>query len=197
MYSNDTLVRPSLCIRRLIDLPRQESWDLVVVPGVRLAKVDRGLPHPFREMGLARPTKGFSMSPRRSTERKQKSYKVWQMLVTVFAMAISMRVALGTLPPLEDVQASRTLYYTTHAYNTPAIRTERPRPMTDVKPAIEVLPFNMQGEVPGPLLASILQAYLPQSTANHAEDLRCTLPPGENPRMIVILPEDGEDGLLY
>jgi len=38
----------------------------------------------------------------------------------------------------------------------------------------------------------VIKDYFPESTAEQANDLRDTLPPSENPRMIVILPK--EDG---
>ena len=44
--------------------------------------------------------------------------------------------------------------------------------------------------MPGPLLSSILKRYMPDATAMHADELRDTLPPGQNPRMIVILPKE-------
>lgn len=133
-------------------------------------------------------------------QRKPRSaaygYKAWQMVLTVIAMGLSMSVVLGTLPPLEEVEANRNLQRA-EAYSlrqpTRPYANARRLGLKEEKPAIEVLPFNLQGEVPGPLLASILQQYMPESTADHADELRGTLPPGENPRMIVILPNEDHE----
>lgn len=62
----------------------------------------------------------------------------------------------------------------------------------DALPEIDILPLNLRGEMTGPLLASVLKEYFPESTTEHAADLRDTLPPCSDPRMIVILPKEDD-----
>ena len=132
---------------------------------------------------------------RNTTQAKQKGFKVWQMILTVAVMGLVMRTALGTLPVPEPgyTQAHRTVVHPPLRYEERLFnyQQQNQRP-TQNETVVEVLPFNLQGEVPGPLLASIMQRYMPESTDDQATDLRNTLPPGADPRMIVILPEEQE-----
>ena len=133
------------------------------------------------------------------TPAKQKGFKVWQMILTVALMGLVMQSALSTMP-LPQSGYTQSYYPSTHPALRPTPQHEAIYPADHKdqpnEPVVEVLPFNLQGEVPGPLLASILQRYLPESTDDQATDLRNTLPPGADPRMIVILPED-EEPLFY
>jgi hypothetical protein len=145
---------------------------------------------------MQEPTPGKTGTPARG-------FKVWQLALTIVAVALIVRVGLGALPtPSEqtddDRAAERDDVKKVADQNAPADTDQDQAPAPDdLDPsAIEVLPFNLKGEVPGPLLTSILQRYLPDSTPDHADALRDTLPPGQDPRMIVIIPED-EDGMMF
>lgn len=125
-------------------------------------------------------------------KRNAQGMKVWQLVLSVVAIALVVRVSMGALPEngynLSQAQPSvyPPSYY--HYQN----QYDRSR-VTPIEPAIEVLQFNLDGEVPGPLLSSILKRYVPRVTPDQAEDLRCTLPPSADPRMIMILPEEAVD----
>ena len=125
---------------------------------------------------------------------KQKGYQVWHFALAVPAIAITLQLMLGSLTPLPEEhnpyikRYAATLpseyagYQDTFYYEQPGNRL----------PEIEILPLNLRGEMTGPLLASVLQDYFPESTAEQASDFRDTLPPCDNPRMIVIVPKDEE-----
>lgn len=121
---------------------------------------------------------------------KNRSYKVWHLIITVLGMGTMMSAALGTLPDPSESSFSQQQYMG-RTYLMPAER-DLHQPLRIDKPVVEVLPFNLCGEVPSPLLASILKRYMPHSQPVHADGLRDTLPPGQNPRMIVILPEEDD-----
>lgn len=135
------------------------------------------------------------------------NFRVWHLFLTVFVMGLTLRYTLGAIElPGEDAPGGHTGWYHGSPSHNAAGQAgwrhrHQPRegngPPTLYTPTIQVLPFDMTGEVPGPLLTSILKRYLPQSTPGDADDLRGTLPPGENPRLIVILPEDEHVGPVY
>lgn len=135
--------------------------------------------------------------PGRTKNKREPDCRAWHLLLTVFALGAVLQLSLGRIViPLEPM---------TFGYSAvPAVAaTVNREPTNDGRdgldglweierdePIIEVLPFNLNGEVPGPLLTRILERYMPDSTAEHADELRGTLPPGHDPRMIVILPDD-------
>ncbi|MFN3168556.1 MAG: hypothetical protein ACE37H_15965 [Phycisphaeraceae bacterium] len=130
-------------------------------------------------------------------------FKAWQLALTVVAVALIVRVGLGALPtPIEqadeDRAAERDAAQKVADRHAPTDAHQNNAPADDdfELSAVEVLPFNLKGEVPGPLLTSILQRYLPDSTPDHADALRDTLPPGQDPRMIVIIPDE-DDGAMF
>jgi len=129
---------------------------------------------------------------RSATQTTQKGFKVWQLVLTVGVMGLTMRLALSAVPAPGPglTQHSPVIMPARQFGPRHPVNDECP----DAEPVVEVLPFNLRGEVPGPLLADILQRYLPESTADQASDLRDTLPPGTDPRMIVILPEERTPG---
>lgn len=125
--------------------------------------------------------------------KKQPSYKVWHFALAVPAIAVVLQVMLGSLKPLtKEYNPYQTRYassvnrYFHQHYN----RKDKLDPEQQGLPEIEILPLKLRGEMTGPLLASVLKEYFPQSTDEQAANLRDTLPPGNNPRMIVILPKD-------
>ena len=127
--------------------------------------------------------------------KKQPGYQVWHFALAVPAIAITLQLMLGSLTPLpkeHNPYANRYAsafpgdYSDYHHYNDYFYNEDRYRGM----PEIEILPLNLRGEMTGPLLASVLQEYFPESTTEHAADLRDTLPPCNDPRMIVILPKE-------
>lgn len=120
--------------------------------------------------------------------------KVWHMAVALVAVAIGLRLSLGALPePVDQPTVSQT---PVSVPQSPMTRHE-PVKMASAPLRIEVLPFDLHGEVPGPLLTEILQRYLPDSTADHADTLRDTLPPSHDPRMIVIIPEEQDEAAMF
>lgn len=126
-------------------------------------------------------------------DKNKTGYQVWHLALTVPALAIVLQVMLGSLTPLPDehnpYQARYAAAHTYRDYDDYPYEHLRQNRLPDT----EILPMHLRGEMTGPLLASVLQEYFPESTTEHAVDLRDTLPPGENPRMIVILPKDGDD----
>eukprot|EP00752_Nemacystus_decipiens_P014057 g12493.t1 len=125
-------------------------------------------------------------------KKKQPGYQVWHFALAVPTIAVTLQLMLGSLTPLPKEQPT---YYARYAsvhpsydYNDYLNREQGYNRL----PEVEVLPLNLRGEMTGPLLASVLQEYFPQSTTEQAADLRDTLPPCDNPRMIVILPKDDE-----
>lgn len=121
-----------------------------------------------------------------------KGLKVWQLALTILAVALILRVSLGALPAQGPAPADPSPAVQQVAeHNASPTDADPDAPRRDLL-AVEVLPFDLKGEMPGPLLTSILQRYLPNSTPDHADALRDTLPPGQDPRMIVIIPDEGE-----
>ncbi len=118
-------------------------------------------------------------------------FRVWQMALAIVAVGLILRLGLGALPgPPADQHAEADLPPEQQPAETDPVETaDAPTPAVDLS-IVEVLPLDLQGEVPGPLLTAILQRYMPHTTADHADALRDTLPPSEDPRMIVIIPED-------
>lgn len=118
------------------------------------------------------------------------SFKVWQLPVVVVALGLVIRFALGSVPVPDPAYVQHAnVYLPSQTKVQPRFPKYNRLDTEEDTPVVEVLPFNLRGEVPGPLLASILKRYYPASTTDHADDLRDTLPPGDNPRMIVILPD--------
>jgi len=145
---------------------------------------------------MQEPTPGKTGTPARGV-------KVWQLALTIVAVALIVRVGLGALPtPTEQAEDEHAAERDTpqqvadHPAPTDANQDDAPADDDFDLSAVEVLPFNLKGEVPGPLLTSILQRYLPDSTPDHADALRDTLPPGQDPRMIVIIPDE-DDGMMF
>ena len=136
----------------------------------------------------------MTSKPSRSSKgSNQHGYKVWHFACSVPAIAITLQLMLGSLTPLPK---EHNPYVTRYAssfpsdlYNDglyPEYRYNR------LPEKIDILPLNLRGEMTGPILASVIKEYFPDSTAQHANDLRDTMPPCDNPRMIVILPKDDE-----
>lgn len=139
---------------------------------------------------------------RRNQNKLNRGCRLWHLALTIIAMGLTMRLALGSLPVPESGSDNRYNPYTAHDTDPASNRywkykhRQHHRPFGQA-PAIDALPFDLNGKVPGPLLTGILQRHVPHSTPVHADQLRNTLPPGENPRMIVILPEDEQHGEVY
>jgi len=147
---------------------------------------------------------------RRNQNKLNAGCRLWHLALTIIAMGLTMRLALGSLPMPEPESDSQYNPYTAHQTDPAPTTTrhwqykhrQRYQPRSHHRPfgqapAIDALPFDLNGKVPGPLLTGILQRHVPHSTPVHADQLRNTLPPGENPRMIVILPEDEQDSEVY
>ena len=123
--------------------------------------------------------------------------KAWHLVLAVIVMGLTLRMALGNLELPSPYTPSLTYHYLANAKPMPVERAQlmlkapecRLHPEID-SPIIEIIPLDLNGDVPGPLLSSILKRYMPDATAMHADELRDTLPPGQNPRMIVILPKE-------
>ena len=122
----------------------------------------------------------------------KKGYKVWHFALAVPALAITLQVMLGSLTPLPKEHnpyakryvSSYPVDYGDYLYHE---RRHHQR-----MPEIEILPLHLRGEMTGPLLASVIKDYFPETTAEQAIDLRDTLPPCDNPRMIVIMPKEDD-----
>jgi hypothetical protein len=122
----------------------------------------------------------------------QTGYQVWHFALAVPAIAVTLQLMLGSLTPLpkeHNPYASSYAAATFHNdYSDPLYDEYRNNRL----PEMEILPLNLRGEMTGPILASVIEEYFPDSTAEHAADLRDTMPPSDNPRMIVILPKQDE-----
>ena len=134
----------------------------------------------------------MTSKPSRSTKgSKQKGYKVWHFACAVPAIAVTLQLMLGSLTPLPQ---EHNPYVTRYASAFP--REYRPGYRLEYRhnrlPEIDILPLNLRGEMTGPILASVIKDYFPESTTEQAIDLRDTLPPCDNPRMIVILPKEDQ-----
>jgi hypothetical protein len=121
------------------------------------------------------------------TKTKQTGYQVWHFLLAVPAIAITLQIMLGSLTPLPAEHDYYTMRYAA-ALQEPSFD---PYPKNTM-PEIEILPLHLRGEMTGPVLAQVIQDYIPESTTQHATDFRDALPPCDDPRMIVILPKDDE-----
>lgn len=134
----------------------------------------------------------MNQQPSKSSKdrKKNKGYQVWHFSLAVPALAIVLQLMLGSLTPLpQEYHPEPVRYassYNDHNDNDNGDEQDRLNRL----PKNEILPLNLRGEMTGPLLASVLKAYFPKSTTEHATDFRDTLPPCDNPRMIVILPKD-------
>ena len=122
--------------------------------------------------------------------KPKQAVRVWHLLLAIVAIGMILRAGLGMVPAqVASDQKSDSSKDQAHRVTT-APAEPGPSEIACTQPTVEVLPFDLQGEVPGPLLTNILQQVLPGSTPDQADDLRDTLPPGVDPRMIVIIPED-------
>lgn len=129
--------------------------------------------------------------PTKTNDPTRRGMKAWHLVSAVVATALILRVGLGALP----TPSPQFTDHNADPADKAAATNEPPADPVKTNP-IEVLPFDLHGEVPGPLLTAILQRYLPHSTPDHADTLRDTLPPGEDPRMIVIIPEQEDAGMF-
>ncbi|MGB0766222.1 MAG: hypothetical protein ACPGYV_00775 [Phycisphaeraceae bacterium] len=126
------------------------------------------------------------------SKRGEQGYKVWHLGVAIPAIALLLSNALGSLPEIPDDHAHFYPRYAT-AYGPFEYEHDYPyfvEPGYPMMPEMEILPLHLRGEMSGPLLASVLQEVYPESTVENANDLRDTLPPCDDPRMIVIVPKD-------
>jgi hypothetical protein len=120
---------------------------------------------------------------------KKKNCQVWHFGLAIPALAVTLQVMLGPLTPLPQEHNPYAARYVANYpvdYGDYLHHEHRYQQM----PEIEILPLHLRGEMTGPLLASVIKDYFPESTAEQAIDLRDTLPPCDNPRMIVILPKE-------
>lgn len=127
--------------------------------------------------------------PRSSKGLKKNKCQVWHFALAVPALAITLQVMLGSLTPLPKEHNPYTNRYVSNNpidYGGYDYHERRYQQL----PEIEILPLHMRGEMTGPILARVIKDYFPESTTEQANDLRDTLPPSENPRMIVILPKE-------
>lgn len=123
-----------------------------------------------------------------------RGYTFRQLLLAMGAVALVVRVVLSAVPGPDhrDVAESATdANPVTQSDAQAATSSDDLSAEGQVADdsIIEVMPFNLHGHVPAPLLASILRQHRPELTDQHAGDLMDTLPPGASHRMIVILPE--------
>lgn len=126
-------------------------------------------------------------------KKKQPGYQVWHFALAVPTIAITLQLMLGSLTPLPQEHNPYANQYAsaTHSFNDYEFGNDLYNEYdNDALPQINILPLNLRGEMTGPLLASVLKDYFPESTTEHAADLRDTLPPCSDPRMIVILPKE-------
>lgn len=130
-----------------------------------------------------------------SKGKTQQGYQVWHFALAVPAIAITLQLMLGSLTPLPQEHNPYVKRYASalhDSYNDRLYDEYRHNRL----PEIEILPLNLRGEMTGPILASVIQEYFPESTEEHANDLRNTLPPCDNPRMIVIVSNDDNEPLF-
>ncbi|MEM6259166.1 MAG: hypothetical protein AAGI37_12855 [Planctomycetota bacterium] len=132
-----------------------------------------------------------SNSSTRQTKKDTGGYQVWHFVLAVPALAITLQLFLGSLTPLPEEHNPYMARYVSafpndyNFYNDARHLEENYRSM----PEIEILPLNLRGEMTGPLLASVIKEYFPDSTTEQASTLRDSLPPCDDPRMIVIVPK--------
>lgn len=136
-------------------------------------------------------------TPPSSTGSKKQGYQVWHFALAVPALALTLQVMLGSLTPLpKEHNPYKTHYVSTfHHHHEGGGLYDQYR--HNRLPDVEILPLNLRGEMTGPVLASVIKAYFPESTDQQATDLRDTLPPCDDPRMIVILPKDKVDKPVF
>lgn len=124
--------------------------------------------------------------------------RVWHLVLTVFAMGLTMRMALGQFEIPDPNTPDIAYHYTANSYASPFRRGyhhyDAPGSLADPQDhqGIEVLPIDLNGQVPSPLLSDILKRYMPDATAMHADELRGTLPPGQGSTVVVIMPEEND-----
>lgn len=133
-----------------------------------------------------------------SSNRHRSGFTLRELLLTVGVMALMIRVALIAVPvpsssetdaeddnarPAEVERAAPARPEANRRPNLPRVSEQDPSSI------VEVMPFSLHGNIPAPLLASILRQHRPELTDQHADDLMGTLPPGATHRMIVILPD--------
>lgn len=135
--------------------------------------------------------------PRKRTGLR-KGYKVWHLALTVPAIAVTLQLMLGSLAPLPQAHNPYATHLATaKQYNPRALKNLYPKPRENDLPEIDILPLNLRGEMTGPVLANVIEEYFPESTEQHAADLRDTMPPSDNPRIIVILPKGEDDEPVF
>lgn len=130
----------------------------------------------------------------KGTSQKTKvnpGYRVWHLALVVPAIAVTLQLLLGSLTPLPQEHNPHTTHYAAASTSQAPRQVGReyrpsPSPQNTQRSAT---PLNLRGEMTGSLLASVIEDYFPQSTEQHADDLRDTMPPCIDPRMIVILPQ--------
>lgn len=117
-------------------------------------------------------------------------YRVWHFALAVPAIAVTLQLLLGSLAPLPQEQPS--VLQNEDIFSLPSNVSVSLPPTKPDAAELPIRPLNLRGKMTGPLLSSVLQQYFPASTVDQASDLRDSLPPGDNPRMIVIVPDDDE-----
>ncbi|MFK7789065.1 MAG: hypothetical protein AB8C95_06145 [Phycisphaeraceae bacterium] len=128
---------------------------------------------------------------------EQTGYRVWHFALAVPAIAVTLQLMLGSLTPLPK---EHNIYATSFAaieYQCDEFEGFYPEYRHNRLPEVEILPLHLRGDMTGPVLASVIEEYFPESTEQHAADLRDTMPPCDNPRMIVILPKDEDDKPVF
>lgn len=124
---------------------------------------------------------------------KKKNCQVWHFGLAIPALAVTLQVMLGSLTPLPKEHNPYTNRYVSNYHADYFFYERRDQQM----PEIEILPLHLRGEMTGPILASVIKDYFPESTTEEAIDLRDTLPPCDNQRMIVILPKEEDRKLVF
>lgn len=129
--------------------------------------------------------------------QRSEGYTLRELLLTVGVMAVVIRLSLSALPnpaPVEKAELEQAPRHeaTQQPMPQPAAENdvEAVESLASSSSIVEVMPFSLHGDVPTPLLASILRQHRPELTDQHAGDLMNTLPPGASHRMIVILPDE-------
>lgn len=131
--------------------------------------------------------------------KNQYGYKVWHFALAVPTIAVTMQLMLGSLTPLPEEHNPYANQYAATSFQRydpvfdPGFDYDevyRQNRLPDTMPAMNILPLHLRGDMTGPLLASVIEDYFPDSTDQHINDLRDTMPPCDNPRMIVILSKD-------
>lgn len=138
-----------------------------------------------------------AMKQQPSKDKTNQGYQVWHFALAVPALAVILQVMLGSLTPLPKEHNPYPTHYTASFHQNDFYYNDNDPSFNGRLPEIEILPLNLRGEMTGPLLASVIEQYFPESTEEHAADLRDTLPPCDNPRMIVIVPKDEENKPVF